>query len=176
MLWPDESALSDIRLAWSAAYCKPRQEKALAHELCRKQVPYFLPMVLRETISGGRRRRNLYPLFPSYLFFAGDESQRLAMLKTDRVVRWIEISDAQQPRFRREMQYLQIAVQNAPESLELYPRLVSGAAVRVTTGVLKNVEGIIIQSQNKRKLWLGVSILGVGVTLEIHADFVTLID
>jgi transcription antitermination factor NusG len=176
MLWPGETVLTDARLAWTAAYCKPRQEKALAHELCRRQVPYFLPMVLRETISGGRRRRNLYPLFPSYLFFSGDEQQRLAILKTDRIVRLIDVSDAEQPRFRQEMQYLQAAVQHAPESIELYPRLVSGAPVRVTAGVLKNVEGIIIQSQNKRKLWLGVSILGVGVTLEIHADFVAPID
>jgi transcription antitermination factor NusG len=176
MTWPDEAVVADERQVWTAAYCKPRQEKALAHELCRKHVPYFLPMVQRETLSGGRRRRNLYPLFPSYLFFAGDESQRLATLKTDRIVRLIEIGDAQQPRFRQEIQSLQLAVQHAPESLELYPRLVTGAAVRVNSGVLRNVEGIILQSENKKKLWLGVSILGVGATVEIHADLVTPID
>ena len=108
------------------AYCKPRQEKALAWDLCRRDVNYFLPMVLRETSSGGRRRRNLYPLFPSYLFFAGDELDRLAVLKTERVVRLIEISDAEQPRFRGEIASLETALVRAPESLELYPRLVPG--------------------------------------------------
>jgi transcription antitermination factor NusG len=54
----------------------------------------------------------------------------------------------------------------------LYPRLVPGALVRITAGPMKDVEGVILQAQNKRKLWLGVSVLGVGATVEIHADLV----
>lgn len=37
---------------------------------------------------------------------------------------------------------------------------------------MKDVEGFVLQSQNKRKLWLGVSVLGVGATVEIHSDLV----
>jgi uncharacterized protein YdhG (YjbR/CyaY superfamily) len=88
--------------------------------------------VLRETSSGGRRRRNLYPLFPSYLFFAGDELERLAVLRTERVVRLIEISEAEQARFRGEIAALETALVSAPESIELYPRLVPGAVVRIS--------------------------------------------
>jgi hypothetical protein len=84
MAWPTPSATAEVKADWTVVYCKPRQEKALGRDLCRRQVNYFLPMVLRETSSGGRRRRNLYPLFPSYLFFAGDEMDRLAVLKTER--------------------------------------------------------------------------------------------
>lgn len=162
--------LADVAGMWTAAYCKPRQEKALAWDLVRKQIPYFLPMVLRETSSGGRRRRNLHPLFPSYFFFAGGEQERLAVLKTDRTVQLLAISAAEQPRFRREIAALDIAVEHFPRSLELYPRLVPGALVRITAGPLKNVEGVIVQANNKRKLWLRVSALGVGATVEIHAD------
>ena len=172
MVWPTRSAMAEVKAAWTVAYCKPRQEKALGWDLCRRQVNYFLPMVLRETSSGGRRRRNLYPLFPSYLFFAGDEMDRLAVLKTERVVRLIEISDAEQPRFRREIAALETVLERCPESLELYPRLVPGAWVRITAGPMKDVEGVVLQSHNKKKLWLGVSVLGVGATVEIHADLV----
>src|SRR5688572_11411870 len=88
-IWPAD-ALDQLPLgAWVAAYCRPRQEKALAWDLYKKGVAYFLPMVLRETSSGGRRRRNLYPLFPSYLFIAGREEDRVAGLKTDRIVQII---------------------------------------------------------------------------------------
>src|SRR5690242_16983199 len=94
MIWPRSTKLSDIHLPWSVAYCKPRQEKALAADLCRLDVSYFLPMVQREISSGGRRRQNLYPLFPSYLFFAGKERERLAALRTDRIVRIIDVNES----------------------------------------------------------------------------------
>jgi hypothetical protein len=154
------------------AYCKPRQEKALAWDLLRQEVTYFLPMVLRETSSGGRRRRNMYPLFPSYLFFAGGDHERLQVLKTERAVRIVDISDAEQTRFRQEITSLQQALVYFPESIELYPRLVPGARARITAGPMKDVEGVVLQAGNRRKLWLGVSVLGVGATLEIHADLV----
>jgi transcription antitermination factor NusG len=172
MIWPPSTAVGDIDAPWSVAYCKPRQEKALAVDLCQRNVPYFLPMVKRETSSGGRRRVNLYPLFPSYLFFAGQERERLAALRTDRIVHIVDVSLAQQRTFRQEIASLEIALRHSPDSIELYPRVVPGAHVRITSGPMKDVEGVVLQAQNKRKLWLGVSVLGVGATVEIHADLV----
>ncbi len=172
LYWPELGSVTEATQSWSVAYCKPRQEKALAWDLCRREVNYFLPMVLRETSSGGRRRRNLYPLFPSYLFFSGGEAERLSILKTDRVVRLIEIGESEQQRFREEIKALETALECFPDTLELYPRLVPGAQVRITAGPMKDIEGIVLQSHNKRKLWLGVSVLGVGATVEIHADLV----
>ena len=37
---------------------------------------------------------------------------------------------------------------------------------------MKDVEGVIVHVNNKQKLLLGVSVLGVGATIEIHADLV----
>ncbi|MFO0789223.1 MAG: transcription termination/antitermination NusG family protein [Pirellulales bacterium] len=172
MIWPSAAHIADIAAPWSVAYCKPRQEKKLADDLRQRDIAYFLPMVLRETSSGGRRRKNLYPLFPSYVFFAGEERERLAVLRTDRIVQIIDVGSAEQICFRQEIAALETALEHFPESIELYPRIVPGARVRITAGPMRDVEGIVLQSQNKRKLWLGVSVLGVGATVEIHADMV----
>lgn len=157
---------------WTAAYCKPRQEKALAWDLRKLGVSYFLPMVLRETSSGGRRRKNLYPLFPSYIFMAAGEQERLAGLRTDRIVRFVEATPAAQPQFREELQSLETVLRVDPKSVELYPRLVPGAWVRVVSGPMKNVRGVVIEALPNCKLWLGITTLGVGATVEIPADFV----
>jgi transcription antitermination factor NusG len=172
MTWPAEESVKDCPGSWSVAYCKPRQEKALGWDLCRRDVRYFLPMVIRETSSGGRRRRNFYPLFPSYLFLSGGEAERLSALRTDRIVKLIDISATQQANFCREISCLETAIRNQPESVEMHPRLVPGAWVRIKAGPMKDVEGVIVQANNKRKLLLGVSVLGVGATVEIHADLV----
>ena len=172
MARPASAPIAEVLARWTVAYCKPRQEKALAWDLCRHEVNYFLPMVLKQTSSGGRRRRNLYPLFASYLFFAGDDLDRTAVLRTERVVRLIEINEAEQPQFRREIAALEAALVRSPESLELYPRLERGELVRVKSGPMKDVEGVVLQSHSRRRLLLGVSVLGVGATVEIHADLV----
>ena len=140
---------------WTVAYCKPRQEKALGWDLCRRDVSYFLPMVMRQTSSGGRRRRNLYPLFPSYLFLAGDESERMSALRTDRIVKLIEVSEAEQSRLQREIAYIETALRNQPESLELYPRLVPGNWVRIKSGPMKDVEGVVVAGSQQAETAAG---------------------
>ncbi|MCC6493147.1 MAG: hypothetical protein IT424_09005 [Pirellulales bacterium] len=159
-------------LLWTAVYCKPRQEKALAWELHQRNIPYFLPMVLRETSSGGRRRRNLYPLFPSYLFIAGGEAERLGVLKTNRAVNLIRPPQGGEEVLRRELTALAAALQSFPDSLELQPRLQAGVAARIRSGPMAGVEGVVLHVGARRKLWLGISCLGVGATVEIPADLV----
>jgi transcription antitermination factor NusG len=170
--WPADGPMSQAAQDWTVAYCKPRQEKALGWDLCQRDVSYFLPMVMRQTSSGGRRRRNLYPLFPSYVFIAGDEAARLSALRTDRIVKFIDVGESEQTRFRRELSFIESAIRNQPESLELFPRLVKGDRVCIKTGPMKGVEGVVVKAHNKRKLLLSVSVLGVGATIEIHADLV----
>ncbi len=172
MKLPSVATLGTAPGNWTAAYCKPRQEKALAWDLCRHEVPYFLPMVLRETSSGGRRRRNLYPMFKSYLFFAGEERERLAVCKTNRLVRLIEIDSAAQTSFCKEINSLELALRTAPDKLELHPQLVAGKRVQIVGGPMKGAEGIILSSDNLAKLWIGVTMMGAGATVEIHADLV----
>jgi transcriptional antiterminator RfaH len=171
MVGPTSTAIEDPCLLWNVAYCKPRQEKALAADLLEREISYFLPMILRESSSGGRRRRNLYPLFPSYVFIAGGERERLSALKTDRIVRFIPVAAGEQSRLAQELQYLHIALQQCPNSVELYSRLIPGARARITSGPMKDIEGVIVLADNKKKLCLSVSVLGVGATIEIHADF-----
>jgi len=170
--WPEAVFSTEASGPWTAVYCKPRQEKALAWDLLQKKVPYFLPMVLRETSSGGRRRRNLYPLFPSYIFVAGGEAEQLSTLKTGRAVRLIRPPEGGEPRLRQELTALELALRHCPDSLELHPRLTPGTPARIKVGPLAGIEGVVLEAGGKRRLLLGVSCLGVGATVQIHPDLV----
>ena len=172
ILWPERALDAEGSQLWTAAYVKPRQEKALAWDLQEREVGYFLPMVLKETSSGGRRRRNLYPLFPSYLFVLGGETERLQALKTDRIVSLVRPPLGGEETLRGELAALASALEHYPSALELHPRLQAGVAARVKSGPMAGVEGVVLQVGAKRKLWIGVSCLGVGATLEISADLV----
>jgi transcription antitermination factor NusG len=163
---------ADWEQTWMAAYTKPRQEKSFARDLQDRRVTYFMPMVLRQTSSGGRRLRNLYPLFASYVFIAGNDEARLAALRTERLVRMVDVEPSQQVQFRRELASLELALRVAPDSMELHPRIAPGQRVVIKSGPMAGIEGEVLQVGERRKLWLGVSTLGVGATLEIHPDLV----
>ena len=99
------SALGEVGGDWFVAHTKARNEKALAHDLARRGIDYFLPMVEKVTFSGGRRRRTMAPLFPSYLFFAGDDAARVDVLATGRLCQAFAVGDRARgrprPRARR---------------------------------------------------------------------------
>ena len=162
----------DWRLVWRAAYTKSRQEKALAEDLRRLNVTYFLPLVEREVSSGGKRRKRWLPLFPSYVFFGGATSDNLTVAKTDRVAHFVEVPPAAQGEFRQQLASLETALRTAPATVELHPRLEVGKQVTIKSGPLKGVTGSLLRVKNKRKLCLQVSALGVGVVVEISADLV----
>src|SRR5438874_2258527 len=66
----DDEACSARR--WYCLHTKPRQEKATARDLRAREVPYYLPQMIREDRTpAGRKIRSLLPLFGSYMFLFG---------------------------------------------------------------------------------------------------------
>src|SRR3954468_15688254 len=85
ILYPAVEEVASITGTWWVGHTKSRCEKAFASDLAAKDIAYFLPMVERVTFSGGRKRRGMTPLFPGYVFFAGNEQVRHEALLTDRL-------------------------------------------------------------------------------------------
>ncbi|MCA9239522.1 MAG: hypothetical protein KDA37_04955 [Planctomycetales bacterium] len=161
---------ADWRETWHIAYCKPRQEKSLARDLLKLGISYFLPMVERVTTSGGRRRTSLNPLFPSYLFFAAEETDRLAAVKTNRILHFLPTNDAEQQLLKTELESLEACLRTEPKKVELYNHLVTGQRVRITGGGMKNWEGVVMDATRPHKVWVGVTTLGGGILVEVHGD------
>ena len=82
MTWPQHQSIDDFEGTWWVAHTKSRNEKALAWQLVKKQVQYFLPMTWKVRRKKGRTLRSLMPIFPGYLFFCGGQEDRLEVLKT----------------------------------------------------------------------------------------------
>lgn len=168
MLAP-EGCLDLVRdTPWRVGHAKSRFEKAFAWELHQQQIPYFLPMVERVRISGGRKRKGLMPLFPGYVFFRGTDEDRYAALLTGRLCQVIEApqQDVLLAELKSVYQVLQQRV-----VLDLYPFAAIGRRCRVRTGPFEGAEGTVVsREQNRARFVLQVSILGQGAALEIDGD------
>ena len=171
--WPEEKAIRDFTGLWWVAHIKSRNEKALAQDLIRKDISYFLPMTWRARRQRGRTIRSLLPLFSGYLFFCGEEDQRIEVLRTNRVANLIEVKDQQ--RLLKELLQIEQALR-AGAPLVPHEYIKTGQRCRVIAGPLADLEGIIVKTKTTTRLVLQIDMLGQATSVEIDIDMIEVID
>ncbi|MEM1207976.1 MAG: transcription termination/antitermination NusG family protein [Planctomycetota bacterium] len=172
-LSPVAESIAELPGPWWVGHTRSRCEKAFAWDLYRAQVRYYLPMIERISVSGGRKRRAMHPLFPSYVFFCGDEVARYKALSTGRLCQVIEVTDQDRLVEQLDAVHRVIAAGGRPEP---YPFVTLGQRCRVTAGPFADVEGVLVQQRRHQRFVLDVSILGQGASIEIDADLLEPID
>jgi len=173
VVWPEGKSIRDFPGLWWVAHTKARNEKALAQDLVNKDIGYFLPMSWKVHRHRGRRFRSLLPLFSGYLFFCGRESQRVEVLRTNRVANLIEVID-QDKLLGELVQIEQALVAGAPLVPHKYIRI--GQRCRVTAGPLMGLEGIAVRAGKGIRLVLQVDMLGQATGVEIDTDIIELVE
>jgi transcriptional antiterminator RfaH len=173
IIWPEEASIRDFTGLWWVAHTKSRNEKALAHDLINKNISYFLPMSWKVRRQRGRKIRSLLPLFSGYLFFCGDENQRLEVLRTNRVANLIEVND--QEKLLNELLPIEQAIQ-AGAPLVPHEYIKAGRHCRVMTGPLVDLRGIVVKTKNTMRLVLQIDMLGQATSVEVDADMIEVID
>ena len=89
-------------LRWYVAHTRPRQEKTLARELERLQMPFYLPCQRKRTRVGGSVVMVARPMFPGYVFVRAIEPEKWRIHATKRVASLLEVGD--QDRLWKDLQ------------------------------------------------------------------------
>ena len=157
--------LLDEKLSWWLVHTKSRQEKKVADQLAAFEVPHFLPVVKRKSLSRGRARTSQIPLFAGYLFLHGTDRDRLRALQTNRVTRMTQVADGELLRcdLLRIAQLIALDASLTPES-----RLLEGQRVRVKAGLFAGYEGTVIKRSGKTRLFVAVQYMRMGASLAIQ--------
>ncbi len=173
IIWPQAETIRDFVGQWWVVHTRSRNEKALAHDLISKDISYFLPMSWKIRRRSRRTIRSFLPLFSGYLFFCGQEEQRVELLKTNRVAHLIEVNDQQQ--LLDELVQIDQALRTgAPLTPHKYIK--KGQRCRVIAGPLIGLEGIVIRSKNATRLVLQIDMLGQAASVEIDVDMMEALD
>jgi transcriptional antiterminator RfaH len=173
IMWPEEQSIRDFTGLWWVAHTKSRNEKALAHDLIAKNISYFLPMTWKVQRRSHRTLRSLLPLFSGYIFFCGQENERLELLRTNRVANVITVKD--QAKLLDELVQFERALR-AGAPLTPYKYIKAGQQCRVIAGPLLGLEGIVIQTKSATRLVLQIDMLGQAASVEIDIDMIEPID
>jgi len=173
IIWPEVDSIREFVGEWWVAHTKSRNEKALAHDLICREINYFLPMTWEVRRKSRRTTKSLLPLFNGYVFFCGDENQRVELLRTDRVANLLEVKD--QHKLIDELVQIEKVLKSG-ESLTPHKYLKKGQKCRVIAGPLLGVQGIIVNIKGQTRLLLQVDMLGQAASVEIEIDMIEIID
>ena len=164
----DESSEDRTGRVWWVLYTLPRREKDLLRRLRQMEIAHYGPLVRRRTRSpSGRTRQSFVPLFPSYVFMKASEEERYQAMKTNCISRYLEVADADHlVTDLRQIQ--QLIASDAPLTPEA--RLESGTLVRVRSGPMMGLEGVVIRRRGEERLLVAVEFLQQGASVLIE-DF-----
>ncbi len=162
---------SGLSCPWYALHTRHQHEKAVAQILSNKGFEIFLPLYPVAHRWQDRTKQLLLPLFPCYVFLRGELEHRLQILTTPGVhtiVGWAGrpaiISQAEIDAVRR--------VVESSLRVEPHPFLKCGDWVRVRSGPLQGLEGILVRKKNLFRLVLSVELLGRSAAVEVDVRMV----
>ena len=158
---------ADDEARWHVLHTRARQEKAVARTLAAAAIEHYLPLVQRAAYRGRRKQVVQEPLFASYLFLHGPVEVTYFATATRRVANVIRVAD--QRRFVGELEQIRRALDKGAD-LSPVRYLEVGRRVRIRSGPLKGIEGLIEDRARSDRLVLQVAALGRATSLEIEAS------
>ena len=142
---------------WYVLHVKPRTEKAVNDRLAILRVFHYLPLLRKETKVQRRKVVRFLPVFPGYVFTRLSPEERMAILRTQHIVRTIEVTDPR--RMIHQLRQVEHA-SRLPTDLKLVESFAEGEYVRVVSGPLRGLEGQVKRVGAQTSLVLTVDILG----------------
>lgn len=156
---------------WYAVYTRHQHERAVAESLTGRGLEVFLPVyeALRQWTD--RRKRLSLPLFPCYVFFRGNPERRARVLSTPGVHSVVGFGGRPAAIEKSQVEAVRLAVESRFR-VEPHPFLRHGDRVRVKSGSLMGVEGILIRKRGLARLIISADLLQKSVSVEVDVDSV----
>lgn len=160
---------------WHVLWTRSHSEQLVYDQLTAKGFHLFLPTIDVWSRRNGSRYRSNVPMFSGYLFLshAMDKVSYIEVCKARGIVKllgesWDRLAEVP------ESQILAIQkVHSARLPTRCHPFLQEGQRVRITQGLLADVEGILLRSKpNKGLLVISVDLLQRSVAVEIDCTHV----
>jgi transcription antitermination factor NusG len=151
---------------WYAVYTRSRHEKTVADQLAHKSVEHFLP--LYETIrkwKNGPSKVHL-PLFPGYLFVHISLRERLQVLQVPGVVQLVGSNGVALALPQADIETIRDAMTKGLQA-HPHPYLKVGSRVRIRTGPLEGLHGILLRKKGKVRLVVSVDLIMRSISIDI---------
>jgi transcription antitermination factor NusG len=158
----------DTQLPWFALQVNSRKENWIFAHLVGQGYECFWPKFKSVRQWSDRRKEIESPLFPGYLFCRFNPLERLPILKTPGVMEIVGCNRKPIPIDEQEIQAIQRMMESSLVR-QPWPYLEVGERVRIQSGALRGLVGILVALKGNYRLVLSVTLLKRSVAVEIDA-------
>jgi transcription antitermination factor NusG len=155
-------------MRWYAAYSCANHEKSVARQLELRSIESFLPLYERPSRWKDRTVKLQLPLFPGYVFVRLAIEEKLRVLQVPGVVRLVGFNGHPVPLPGEEMQALREGLSD-PLHAEPCPYLKVGRRVRIKSGALRGLEGILLKKKGGYRFVLSLELIQRSIAVEVDA-------
>lgn len=164
----DACVSTGSNLSWYALQTRSNQEKIAAAFLKARGLEQFLPLYRAPKRWSDRVVEKTVPLFPGYLFCRFDGRYRTPILSALGVVSIVAFGGKPAQIDDKEIEAIRKALASG-QNTEPYRYLDEGQLIRVETGPLQGLEGILVKKRGWR-IVISVHLLRRSVAVEIDPD------
>jgi len=154
--------------SWNAVYTRHQHEKLVADNLSRDGFEVFLPTYTVIRRWSDRNKRLSLPLFPCYVFLRSCFEQRCRIFATPGIHSLVMFGGVPASITETEIEAIRRAV-GSRLRVEPHPFLSCGDWVRIRSGPLTDLEGILVRKKGSYRLILSLDLLGKAVAVEVDA-------
>lgn len=154
---------------WFAVFTVPQNERSVAKHLDLRRFESYLPTCESMSVWKNRQRVKISrPLFPAYVFARIHPTERSSILRLPGVLRIIGNSKGPIPIPSSEIDFLRSDF--CRQRIEPYRELVVGEKVRIKSGSMQGVEGILVRKKAGLRFVLSLELINQHAAVEVAAD------
>jgi transcription antitermination factor NusG len=162
----DQRAAAQVEPHWYAVYTRANHEKTVAEQLANRCIEHFLPLYSTVRRWKDRRVQLERPLFPGYVFVQVALQEKLRVLEIPSVARLVGFDGHPTP--LPELEITQIRKFLALGYLaEPHSYLRTGDRVRVVSGPLQGMEGILLKKRSTYRFVISIDLIMRSVSVQI---------
>jgi len=155
--------------SWYAVQTRARHERVVVQRFRDKSLTTFLPTYTEVRRWSDRRKLVEFPLFSCYVFvrMAATNEDRLKVLRTDSVFDLVGTPHQGTPIPDDQIEAIRTVLAERM-NWETYPFLKIGQRVRIRTGALTGIEGILISRSGKRSVVVSIEAIQRSLAVRVE--------
>jgi len=165
----ESAPVAAVESHWYALHTRPRHEKLVVQRLAERGVQTFLPIVSEVHRWSDRKKTVQLPLFSCYVFaqFTPVRSERLRVLRVDGVLGLVGSQGEGTPIPAEQIDSVRTLIDgNVPWAA--HPFLKIGQRVRIRSGALDGLEGILVSRNGGDTLVISVDAIQRSLSVKVE--------
>lgn len=152
---------------WYAAYTCANHEKRVADLMRARELEHFLPLYTSVRRWKDRGMVLQMPLFPGYVFVRIALRDRLQVQQVPGVAWLVGFDATPAPLPDEEIQALRASL-STEARIEPHPYMTAGRRVRIKTGCLAGMEGVLLRRKGNFRVVISVELIRRSLAIDIN--------